>query len=193
MRRRRLLLALAGLPWLAACGEAGPAFHNTDLTGKVLGEVVTLNDAYGQPRTLADFHGRIVLLFFGYTTCPDICPGALAKYAALLQQPGLDAAQVQVIFVTLDPERDTPERLRDYLAWFHPSFIGLTGTPERIATLARQLHVTHVRREIGGGVGYVIDHSAGAYAFGPDGRLRLHLAENAPLEHIVSDLRLLLR
>lgn len=188
--RRRLLL---GLPWLAlgACGDQA-RFHATDLTGKGVGGDFTLYDVDGQPRRLGDFHGKLVILFFGYTSCPDICPSALAKYATLLQQADLGPERIQVIFVSLDPARDTPQRLAGYVPWFHPSFIGLSGDARTIADLAAKFRVTYVRRDVPGSMSYVLDHSAGAYVFGPDGRLRLYLGENARPEDIIADLRRLL-
>lgn len=189
--RRRLLLAGA-LFLLAGCGPQAPAFHATDLTGKNIGGDFNLTDARGQLQKLANFRGKVVILFFGYTSCPDICPSALAKFANLLQLPDLSAEQLQVIFISLDPERDTPQRLAEYVPWFHPSFIGLTGDASTIAGLARQFRVTSLKKEIPGGMGYVLDHSAGAYVFGKDGRLRLYLGENAKIDDIASDLRRLL-
>lgn len=188
--RRRLFAALPLL--MAGCGAKTAPFRNTDVTGTAIETGFVLEDAAGQPRKLADFHGKAVIVFFGYTSCPDICPTALAKYAALLQAPGLGAERVQVLFVTLDPERDTPARLAEYVPWFHPSFIGLTGDPRAITEVARQWRVTAIRREVAGSMGYVLDHTAGAYVLGPDGRLRLYLAEAASPEAIAADLRRLL-
>lgn len=188
--RRRLLLALPLL--LAGCDGGRPAWRNTDLGGKGIGGDFLLTDADGRPRKLADFHGKAVILFFGYTSCPDICPTALAKFATLLQQPALDSRRIQVIFISLDPARDTPERLREYVPWFHPSFIGLTGDSAKISELAAKFRVTSIKKTVPGSMGYVLDHSAGAYVFGPDGRLRLYLAENARIENIAADLRRLL-
>jgi protein SCO1/2 len=187
--RRRLLIATPLL--LAGCDQA-PPFRNTDLTGKSIGGNFALDDCHGHPRTLADFKGKLVVLFFGYTSCPDICPTALAKFASLMQQPDLSADRIQVIFISLDPARDTPERLCQYLHWFHPSFLGLTGNADQIAEITRNFRVTSIRKEIPGSMGYVLDHSAGAYVFGPDGRLRLYLAENASIAEISDDFRRLL-
>lgn len=187
--RRRLLIAAPLL--LAGCDQA-PTFRNTDITGKKIGGEIALNDCQGRPRKLADFLGKAVVLFFGYTSCPDICPTALAKFATLMQQPEMNAGRIQVIFISLDPERDTPKRLCEYTPWFHPSFLGLTGDAGKIAEIARNFRVTSIRKNVEGSMGYVLDHSAGAYVFGPDGRLRLYLAENARIEDISADLHLLL-
>lgn len=188
--RRRLIATLPLLP-LTACQPA-PAFHATDLTGKSVGGEFTLLDPQGQLRSLSDFAGKAVILFFGYTSCPDICPTALSKFASLLQLADLGPDRVQVIFITLDPARDMPQRLGEYVPWFHPSFLGLWGNDDTISSLVRKFHVTSIKREVSGRMGYVIDHSAGAYVFGPDQRLRLYIGENAPLQDIADDLRRLL-
>lgn len=188
--RRRLLAALPLL--LAGCAPRPAPFRNTDVTGMAVDTSFVLHDFSGRPQQLTDFRGKAVILFFGYTSCPDICPTALAKFAALLKMQGLGPERLQVVFVTLDPERDTPDRLADYLKWFHPAIVGLTGSPETIAEVARRMRVTAIRREIEGGMGYVLDHTAGAYVFGPDGRLRLFLAEEALPDAIAADLQRLL-
>ena len=197
MHRRQLLRGMSALAIaasLAGCRPAAPAFHATDLGRSGLSGELPANfrDFHGRPWHLADFRGRIVLLFFGYTTCPDVCPTALAKYAGLLAQPGLGPDRVQVVFVTLDPERDTPARLAGYVPWFHPSFLGLHADPATTAAAARAFRVTAIRRESASGTGYTLDHSAGAYVFDPRGRLRLHVAENARMAEIVADLQTLL-
>lgn len=196
MKGRRQLLCL--LPALAGLGLLGceprPGFQATDLGTRGPGGefVAPLRDVRGRPRQIGEFRGKVVLLSFGYTRCPDICPTALAKYAALLEQPGLDSAHLQVIFVTLDPAHDTPDRLADYVAWFHPDILALSGQPADIAAVARQFRVTAVRRPSPGALGDSIDHTTGAFAFGPDGRLRLHFAEPAGLAAMADDLRQLL-
>ena len=188
--RRRLLLTLPLL--LAGCSKQRLPFENTDITGKNIGSDFTLADCYGAQTKLANFQGKVVILFFGYTSCPDICPTALTKFTQLLQQPGITPDTVQVIFISLDPTRDSPERLCEYTRWFHPSFIGLTGDSATINEIAAKFRVTSIKKEIAGEMGYVLDHSAGAYVFGPDGRIRLYLAENARLEAITSDIRRLI-
>ncbi|MCE1183556.1 MAG: SCO family protein [Rhodocyclales bacterium] len=190
--RRSLLLALIGL--LAGCGEAVPSFHATNLGqhSKTEDFAAKLHDFYGRPQNLANFRGKLVILFFGYTTCPDICPSALAKYAALLRQPGISAQEVQVVFVTLDPARDSAARLAEYLTWFDPSFIGLRGDAQSTAAVARQFRITATRKDIPGSMGYVLDHSAGAYVIDRRGQTRLYLSENAKIDEIATDLRILL-
>lgn len=193
--RRRLVLALA-LPWLllAACQPAPVpiAFRNTDLTGASFGRRLELSDHHGQWRSLSDFRGKVVVVFFGYTSCPDICPTALARLAAVMQALGEQAAQVQVLFVTLDPERDSLERLQGFVPWFHPSFLGLRGDAGQIKAVAEEFRVFSARQAVGGELGYVLDHSSGAYVYDPAGRLRLYLKDTASLEDIVADIRQLL-
>lgn len=192
MPRRQFVLACMSLLALAACGRGAPPFRATDITGASFGQRLALHDHDGRPRRLQDFQGRAVVLFFGYTACPDVCPTALAKFAAVLQALGPQAEKVQVLFVTLDPERDTAERLKAFVPWFHPSFLGLRGDAAATAATAQEFRVFSARKEVGGGLGYVLDHSAGAYVFDPAGRLRLYVGDNASVEDIAADLRRLL-
>ncbi|MFZ4537356.1 SCO family protein [Propionivibrio sp.] len=178
---------------LAACSERAPAvFRNTDISGAEFGRSLALNDHHGKARTLADFQGQAVVIFFGYTSCPDVCPTTLARYAEVMKQLGRYAGHVQVLFVTIDPERDTPEKLAAYVPWFDPSFIGLYGDTAATEAVAREFKVFYARSQSSAGMGYVIDHSAGAYVFDPAGRIRLYVKDDAPVDAIVSDLKLLL-
>ncbi len=191
--KRRDFITLAGALVLTACGGEAPGFRNTDLSSGQLFPRATLYDGQGRARSFEEFRGKAVIVFFGYTSCPDICPSALRKYASLLRTlRDRDAARVQVIFISVDPERDTPERTDTYAKWFHPDFLGLSGTEEQIAEVTRQFKVVYGKKEIGGGMAYVIDHTAAAYVLDPTGQLRLMLAETAPLEPIIADLQSLL-
>lgn len=185
-----LLIALcAGA--LISC-ENPERYHATDLGHGSLGGEFSANllDFDGRPSKLADFRGKAVILFFGYASCPDICPTALSKFAQVLQQPDIDRKKVQVLFITLDPERDTPSLLRPFITWFDPDFIALTGSPAAIAQVAQQYRVTHQRKSAPDtALGYVIDHSAGAYVIDPQGQLRLYVADNATIEQIAADLK----
>jgi len=192
-----LLLGLGLVVGLGGCdGGAGqPAvFRNTDISGAAFAAEFpqALTDHQGQPRKLADFRGRAVILFFGYTHCPDVCPTSLSRFAAVLAALGPRAKEVQVLFVSVDPERDTPARLAEYVPWFHPSFIGLTGSPATVAATTREFRVYAARQEVPGGMGYVMDHTASAYVYDPAGRLRLLLKDDAPVEAVVADLTRLL-
>ena len=189
------LLLWVALCWgLTACSPPQP-FHHTDLSGATFAAEFprALADQGGQPRRLADFRGRVVILFFGYTSCPDICPTALARFAAVQEALGEERQRLQVLFVTLDPERDSPARLGEYVTWFDPSFLGLWGDREALARTVAEFRITAVRQEVGGGLGYTLDHTAGAYVYDPRGRLRLLLPDNAQVPAVVADLRRLLQ
>lgn len=176
---------------LAACGRQLPAFRNTDISGAAFGRRLELTDHNGRLRRLEDFRGKAVVLFFGYTACPDICPTTLARFAEVMKVLGKDGERVQVLFVTLDPERDGEQRLRQFVPWFDPRFLGLYGDRAATDAVAREFRVYSARRE-GGGLGYVLDHSAGAYVFDPAGRLRLYINDSAGAAEVAADLRLLL-
>lgn len=192
--RRPLLAALAsGLP-VAGLGLVGcaprPAFHSVDVTGADWGRDFRLRDPSGHVRTLADFRGRAVLIFFGFTQCPDVCPTALTRAAEVLRLLGDDGRRVQVLFVTVDPERDTPELLRAYTHAFHPSFLGLWGDLEQTDAAAREFKVVY--RKVPTGSSYTMDHTAISYAFDPGGRLRLAVRHAATAPEVAQDLERLL-
>ena len=188
---RNFLVAIFFL-CLAACDPAPVAFNNTDLTGATFGRQFSLSDHNGQSRTLADFSGKVVVIFFGYTSCPDICPTMLSRLASVLGALGPQADKVQVLFVTVDPERDSAARLREFVPWFHPSFIGLRGDAAQTRAVSEEFRVFSARKEVGSELGYLIDHSAGAYVYDPAGRLRLYVKDGADVEAIAADIRLLL-
>ncbi len=187
---RRLFLGLTCL-LLTACNPAPVAFRNTDLTGATFGRQLALTDHHGQTRTLADFRGKVVVIFFGYTSCPDICPTTLTRLAEVMKALGPAAPSVQLLFVSLDPERDSADRLKEFVPWFHPSFLGLRGSPAEIKAAADEFRVFSARKEVGSELGYVLDHSTGAYVFDPAGRLRLYVRDTASVEDVVGDIRLL--
>lgn len=190
-------MALAALIVVAAllggCNqpEQRPAFRLTDITGANFGKEFSLPDFNGTPRTLADFRGKVVTLFFGYTHCPDVCPITLAEMAQVLRELGPDAARVQVLFVTVDPERDTPQVLSQYVPAFNPSFLGLVGDAEATARVAREFKVFYQKQPLKTG-GYSVDHSAGTYIIDGQGRLRLFAPYGRGADAILHDIRLLL-
>jgi protein SCO1/2 len=190
--RSPLFYALC-LALLTACSPPPASFRNTDLTGATFAQHLALTDHHGQPRTLTDFQGQVVVIFFGYTTCPDICPTTLARLADVMKALGPDAARVQVLFVTLDPERDSGERLKTFVPWFHPSFLGLRGDAAQTRAVSEEFRVFSARKEVAGELGYVLDHSSGAYGFDPAGRIRLYVKDAASIDDIVVDLRQLLK
>ncbi|MDE2440448.1 MAG: SCO family protein [Betaproteobacteria bacterium] len=192
--RRRQIFALSLMPaLLSACKQGGPpAFRATDLTGASFGRDFALDDIAGHRRALADFRGKVVILFFGYASCPDVCPTTLSRLAEVMKLLGPKAGQVQVVFVTVDPERDTADRLRDFVPWFHPDFLPLRGTPEETRKLLAEFRATAIKRPVEGSMGYVIDHSAACYVFDPTGRLRLYVRDEQSAADIAADVKLLL-
>ncbi|HKW37561.1 MAG TPA: SCO family protein [Burkholderiales bacterium] len=183
-----MLLAAAAI---GGCKGSGPTFKNTDITGADYGRDFALTDQTGKTRTLADFRGKLVVVFFGYTHCPDVCPTTLADLKVARQQLGEDAKRVQVLFVTVDPERDTRELLANYVPAFDPSFLGLYGDPAATERVAKEFKVFF--RKVPGKTpdSYTVDHTAGSYVFDPQGRLRLLVrTENIP--NLVADFRTLL-
>ena len=170
----RYLSAVALAILLAGCGQSNqPSFRSTDITGADFGKSFTLVDHNGQPRTLADFRGKVVVVFFGYTHCPDVCPTTLAELARAVKQLGPDGERVQVLMVTVDPERDTPEILKQYVTALDPHFIGLTGDKDAIARTAREFKVFYQKSAGPTAETFSVDHSSGSYVFDPQGRLRL--------------------
>lgn len=181
----------AALALLSAC--APEPFLGTDITGADYGKDFHLTDHYGKPRSLADFRGRAVLLFFGYTRCPDVCPTTLSEAALAMKALGEDAKRVQVLFVTLDPERDTRELLAQYVPAFHPDFLGLSGDSAATAKVARDFKVFYQKQPGGTPGGYTLDHSAGSFVFDPSGRLRLYFGYGKGGDALTHDLRILLK
>ena len=178
---------------LAGCGRGGPQFQTSDVTGSAMGRDFALTDHTGKARTLADFRGKAVVLFFGYTQCPDVCPTTLATLAEALRRLGPDAAKVQVLFVTIDPERDTAELLSHYVTAFDPSFLGLSGDAEATAKTAKEFKIIYQKQPGSTPGSYTMDHSAGTFMFDPEGRLRLYAGHGQDAEVFAHDLALLLR
>ncbi|WP_085317682.1 SCO family protein [Derxia lacustris] len=181
-------VALALVLALAGCSHK-PEFHGTDITGSSIGGDFSLTGHDGQPRTLAQFKGKAVVLFFGFTHCPDICPTTMAVLSQAMKQLGPDADKVQVLFVSVDPERDTPELLGHYVPAFDPRFIGLTGTPEQVAEVARQWRAFYQKVPGSTPDSYSVDHFAGMYVLDAQGQLRLFLRGEQPPADIAADLK----
>jgi protein SCO1/2 len=184
--------------WLLAALIAGcdsspkPSFQLTDLTGAEFGRDFQLTDHTGKPRTLADFKGKVVAIFFGYSHCPDVCPTALGELASVARELGKDAARMQVLLVTVDPERDTPAVLAQYMPAFHPDFLGLYGDAEATTRTAKEFKVFFQKQPLPAG-GYTVDHSAGTYIYDPAGRLRLFAGYGQGAPKMLHDIRLLLQ
>jgi len=198
MRPLRLPVTLAWIGillaslWLAGCQPAPSPFKGTDIRHENFGRRLELTDHTGQRRSLADFRGQVVVLFFGYTHCPDVCPTTLSDVAmAMRLLPPEQAKRVRALFVSVD-ERDTPETLAQYVPYFHPDFLGLYGTPEEIAAAAKEFRIVYRKHFEPGASDYLIDHTAGSYVIDAQGRLRLFLPFAQPPEDIAHDLALLL-
>jgi protein SCO1/2 len=178
---------------LAGCGGGAeaPGFKLTDVSGVGFGRELNLTDHDGKPRTLADFRGKVVTVFFGFTHCPDACPTTLAEMAQVVKELGADAGKVQVLFVTVDPERDTPQALARYVPSFNPAFLGLYGDAEATARAAKEFKVYYQKQPVKGG-GYSVDHSAGTYILDREGRLRLFAQYGRGPAAMLHDIRLLL-
>lgn len=168
------------------------SFQNTDVTGLDYAKGFSLIDHTGKPRTLADYKGKVVVVFFGYTQCPDVCPTTMAEMAGVMQKLGAQADQVQVLFITLDPERDTQQLLASYVPAFDKRFVGLYGTLEQTARTAKEFKVFYAKVPGTTPGSYTIDHTAGSYVFDRDGKLRLFIRHGGGADPIVHDLRQLL-
>lgn len=194
MRLRSLLLICTALFALSACGEkAAPvAFNNTDVTGLAYGKDFSLHDHNGKLRTLADFKGKAVVVFFGFTQCPDVCPTTMLEMANVMKALGPDADKVQVLFITVDPERDTAALLSQYVPAFDSRFLGLRGDLAETEKTAKEFKVFYQKVPGKTPGSYTVDHTAGSYVFDPQGRIRLFIRHGQGVEPIVHDLKILL-
>lgn len=196
IRRRvlqRLLAAALTATALAGCDRTSrPTFKAIDVTGAPWGRELSLTDHNGKPRTLADFAGKVVVVFFGYTQCPDVCPTTLAALREVREKLGADGARLQVLFVTLDPERDTQQLLSLYVPAFNPAFLGLYGDAEATAKTAQEFKVFYSKNPGSTPTSYSVDHTAGVFIFDPQGRLRLRGAPDYSVDSYLHDIRMLL-
>ena len=179
---------------LAGCGDTvKPTFISTDITGAEFGRDFKLVDSAGETRSLGDFKGKAIVLFFGYTHCPDICPATMGDLAAAMQKLGKDAARVQVLFVTVDPERDTPALLKEYLSAFNPTFLGLSGDAEATKAIANEFKIVYQKQMGTSADHHTMDHSAGSYIFDTKGKLRLYVSNGTDRNIFAQDIAELLR
>lgn len=194
-RRRAIAAALAAAA-LGGCEKlfapGGSPFKGIDVTGGEMGGELRLTDHHGKPRSLADFRGKVVVISFGFTHCPDVCPTALSDLAATLKLMGEAAADVQVLFVTVDPRRDTPELLRQYVPAFHPTFLGLHGDAAAVEKVKKDFHVYAQERPGKTPDSYTIDHSAQIFVIDRRGQVRVLFPPNTPPSAMANDLRLVL-
>lgn len=188
--RNLSLLLLAAL--LVACEKPGlpSPFHASDVAPAFAGADFSLTDHNGKPRALADFRGKAVALFFGYTHCPDVCPTTLADMAQAMKLLGDDAGKVQVLFVTVDPERDKPEMLAKFVPSFHPSFLALYGDEQATAQAAKAFYVGYQKQPTSSG--YNMDHTMGTFLIDPNGKVRLRAPHAQRADWLAEDIRLLL-
>jgi protein SCO1 len=187
---RSLSITICSLALLAAC-DGGPKFKSTDITGADYGKTLELPDTSGRVRRLADFRGKAVVVFFGFTHCPDVCPTTLADMAGVMKTLGPEAERVQMLFVTVDPERDSSEALDQYVHAFDKRFIALRGDPEQTQRVAKDFKIYYEKRKQGDT--YTVDHSAQSYVLDPQGRLRLLVRPQGIAADLPDDLRTLLK
>jgi protein SCO1/2 len=189
----RILVVMAAI-FLTACmrDAADAPLYGTDITGADFAGDFRLTDHHGNPRQLADYQGKVVALFFGFTHCPDICPTTMADLAAAMKLLGNDSNDVQVLFVTVDPERDTPEVLARFVPSFDARFVGLTGTVEEIDEVAKTFKIYYAKQQEQGQQGYSFDHSAGVYVYDRKGKIRIYMKYGQKPDEIAHDLATLL-
>lgn len=188
-----LALGMVGaLLGLAGCGQDKPAFRGVDITGADYAQGWELTDQNGQVRTLKDFAGKAVVVFFGYTQCPDVCPTALQEMAEAKQLLGPDGARLQSIFITVDPERDTPELLQAYMANFGADFVALRPTAEQLPKVTKDFKIYYKKVEGKTATSYTMDHSAGSFTFDPQGRIRLYNRHASGAASLAVDVKILL-
>ncbi len=191
----RAFATLLLLTALAACdkpAQNAPKFQLTDVTGANFGKSLELTDHNGQRRTLADYKGKVIVLFFGFVQCPDVCPVTLAELAKVAKDLGPDAARLQVLFVTVDPERDTREVLKQYVPQFNPSFTGLYGDMDATLRTAKEFKIYVNKKPLDKG-GYTVDHSAGSYILDHNGQLRLFAQYGTNAQALLNDIRILIK
>jgi len=178
---------------LTACDQDALKFTAIDITGASYGRDFALTDHNGQARTLADFRGKIVMMFFGYTQCPDVCPTSMTEMVAIKKLLGPDGDKLQGLFVSLDPERDRPEMLKAYMEAFDPSFLALYATPEKTAAIAKDYKVYFKKVPGPTPTTYAVDHTAGSYVYDTHGKLRLFTRYGTAPDKTAADIRLLLK
>ena len=194
--RRRLVSGVVGVMVLAGCDriagkDAGPTFHFTDITGAEFARKLELPDVDGRPRTLADWKGKVTVVFFGYTQCPDVCPTTMAELAQIRTLMGPSGDKLQTVFVTIDPERDTAEILKAYVANFGPGVTALRGNAEQTAAAAKEFKVFYAKVAGKSPGSYSMDHSAASFVFDPSGRVRLFVPYGGDPKVLAADIKTL--
>jgi protein SCO1/2 len=192
LSRRSVLLLSASALALTACSKDAPQFTGIDITGADYATGFALTDHNGQPRTLADFKGKVVMVFFGFTQCPDVCPTSMAEMAQVKQMLGADGDRFQGLFVSVDPERDTPAIMKEYMAAFDPSFLALYTKPDELPEVAKSFKIYYKKVPGSTPGSYTMDHSAGSYIYDPKGQLRLYNRYGTGVQALADDLKKLL-
>lgn len=197
-KRRRLIqfasISLLGAALLSAgCSEPKPSFNAVDITGAEYAKGFEVNDHNGKLRRLTDFAGKVVVMFFGYTQCPDVCPTTMADMAEIKKMLGPDGDRLQVLFVTVDPDRDTPEMLKAYMENFDPAFLALVPPPQKLEALTKDFKIYYKKVEGKTPTSYSMDHSAGSYVYDTKGQIRLFSRYGTPKDVLAKDLQTLLK
>ena len=184
----------ASVAVLAACSPSAkaPKLNGIDVTGADYAKDFPLPDQDGKTRSIKDFAGKVVVVFFGYTQCPDVCPTTMSELAEVKRSLGADGERLQGVFITVDPERDKPEVLKAYMANFDPTFVGLTGTPEQLAAVAKDFKIYFKKVDGKTPTSYTMDHSAGSYIYDPKGNLRVYTRYGSGAQALQSDVKALL-
>jgi protein SCO1 len=192
MRLAAAVLIAAGVAFTSGCDRGAAGFNNVDITGANYARDFALTDHTGAPRNLADYRGKLVVVFFGFTQCPDVCPTTMSDLAEVKRRLGPAGERLQVLFITVDPQRDTPAVLAEYVPAFDPTFVGLYGTPEQTAATAKEFKVFYQKVAGKTATSYTVDHTAGSYVIDREGRVRLFIRHGGDVEPIVADLKKLL-
>jgi protein SCO1 len=178
---------------LTGCAEKKAEFRSVDITGADYAKDFALPDVNGQTKTLADFKGKAVVLFFGFAQCPDVCPTTMAEIAAVKKSLGKEGEKVTAVFITVDPERDTPQVLKAYMESFDPTFTALRGTPEQTVALAKYFKIYYKKVDGKTPTSYTIDHTAASFVYDPQGKLRLYTRYGMGAQALAEDLKILLK
>ena len=185
-------LSISATAVLTACSESAVEFRGVNITGADYARDFSLTDHNGQRRSIKDFQGKVVIVFFGFTQCPDVCPTSMQELAQVKQELGADGDRLQGIFISVDPERDTLEMLKAYMANFDPGFLALRPTPEELPALTKNFKIYYKKVDGTTPTSYTMDHSAGSYVYDPQGRLRIYHRYGSGAEALGADVRLLL-
>jgi len=179
---------------LTACSKSAPEFRGVDISQvDYARDFAPLADQFGKARSIQDFKGKVVVVFFGYTQCPDVCPTSMQEVAEVKRTLGADGARLQSVFITVDPERDTPDMLKAYMANFDPTFLALHGTPDQVAAVAKDFKIFYKKVDGKTPTSYTMDHSAGSYIYDTQGRLRVYYRYGSGVDAMAHDVKALLK